>query len=213
MGINVKVGKWFDTYIVPFCIISCYIAKCISLFCLLCGQNDDFNSVYTCSFAHTLCKFPLILLHLFYTKRDNSFVKMYYSLFSEIILLQCYFLNRNAIYEIYMYVFIMCSMIYLLFSCLFVCFAEEATKLPKLPLLYWSFNWLQVSLKYVKEKWIFRSVVPLFYLVSFVRQKKKMLCCPHPTRIWKLGRSVDFFFFFFFFFLRTVRELSFPIFF
>ena len=41
---------------------------------------------------------------------------------------------------------------------------------------------------------------------------KKLLCCPHPTKIWKLGRSVDFFFFFFFF-LRTVRELSFPIFF
>ena len=38
-----------------------------------------------------------------------------------------------------------------------------------------------------------------------------MLCCPHPTKIWKLGRSVDFFFFFFFFFLRTVRELSFPL--
>ena len=35
--------------------------------------------------------------------------------------------------------------------------------------------------------------------------KKKKLCCPHPTKIWKLGRSVDFFFFF----LRTVRELSF----
>ena len=42
-------------------------------------------------------------------------------------------------------------------------------------------------------------------------KKKKLLCCPHPTKIWKLGRSVDFFFFFFF--LRTVRELSFPIFF
>ena len=41
-------------------------------------------------------------------------------------------------------------------------------------------------------------------------QKKKKLCCPHPTKIWKLGRSVGFFFFFF---LRTVRELSFPIFF
>ena len=41
-----------------------------------------------------------------------------------------------------------------------------------------------------------------------VRPKKKKLCCPHPTKIWKLGRSVDFFFF-----LRTVRELSFPIFF
>ena len=43
--------------------------------------------------------------------------------------------------------------------------------------------------------------------------QKKMLCCPHPTKIWKLGRSVGIFFFFFFFFLRTVRELSFPIFF
>ena len=43
-------------------------------------------------------------------------------------------------------------------------------------------------------------------------KKKKLLCRPHPTKIWKLGRSVDFFFFFFFFW-RTVRELSFPIFF
>ena len=33
-----------------------------------------------------------------------------------------------------------------------------------------------------------------------------MLCCPHPTKIKKLGRSVGIFFFFFF--LRTVRELS-----
>ena len=40
-------------------------------------------------------------------------------------------------------------------------------------------------------------------------KKKKLLCCPHPTKIWKLGRSVGIFFFFFFF-LRTVRELSFP---
>ena len=29
-----------------------------------------------------------------------------------------------------------------------------------------------------------------------------MLCCPHPTKIWKLGRSVGIFFFFFF----TYRE-------
>ena len=35
---------------------------------------------------------------------------------------------------------------------------------------------------------------------------------PSPDQIWKLGRSVGIFFFFFFF-LRTVRELSFPIFF
>ena len=27
-------------------------------------------------------------------------------------------------------------------------------------------------------------------------KKKKLLCCPHPTKMWKLGRSVDFFFFF-----------------
>ena len=30
---------------------------------------------------------------------------------------------------------------------------------------------------------------------------KKLLCCPHPTKIWKLGRSVRIFFFFF-----TYRE-------
>ena len=29
-------------------------------------------------------------------------------------------------------------------------------------------------------------------------KKKKMLCCPHPTKISKLGRSVGIFFFFFF---------------
>ena len=28
-----------------------------------------------------------------------------------------------------------------------------------------------------------------------------MLCCPHPTKIWKLGRSVWIFFFFFFFYV------------
>ena len=33
-------------------------------------------------------------------------------------------------------------------------------------------------------------------------KKKKLLCCPHPTKIWKLGRSVDFLFFFIF----TYRE-------
>ena len=38
-----------------------------------------------------------------------------------------------------------------------------------------------------------------------IRPKKNLLCCPHPTKIWKLGRSVDFFFFFFFFFF-TYRE-------
>ena len=49
-------------------------------------------------------------------------------------------------------------------------------------------------------------------------KKKKLLCCPHPTKIRKnwvgrsgfgLARSLTYFFFF----LRTVRELSFPIFF
>ena len=47
---------------------------------------------------------------------------------------------------------------------------------------------------------------------STLGKKKKLLCCPHPTKIKKLGRSVGIFFFFFFF-LRTVKELSFPIFF
>ena len=42
-----------------------------------------------------------------------------------------------------------------------------------------------------------------------IRPKKKIVMLPSPDQIWKLGRSVDFFFFF----LRTVRELSFPIFF
>ena len=47
---------------------------------------------------------------------------------------------------------------------------------------------------------------------SLLRPKKKN-CYVALTRskIWKLGRSVEIFFFFFF--LRTVRELSFPIFF
>ena len=39
-------------------------------------------------------------------------------------------------------------------------------------------------------------------------KKKKNLCCPHPTKIWKLGRSVDFFFFFFFFTYRERVEFS-----
>ena len=43
-------------------------------------------------------------------------------------------------------------------------------------------------------------------------KKKNCYVARHPTKIWKLGRSVGIFFFFFFF-LRTVRELSFPIFF
>ena len=33
------------------------------------------------------------------------------------------------------------------------------------------------------------------FYVCLLGQKKKLLCCPHPTKIWKLGRSVDFFFF------------------
>ena len=39
-------------------------------------------------------------------------------------------------------------------------------------------------------------------------KKNKLLCCPHPTKIWKLGRSVDFFFFFFFFTYRERVEFS-----
>ena len=62
--------------------------------------------------------------------------------------------------------------------------------------------------------WMLIAIPSAFLLFCFIcmyvfvlRPKKKLLCCPHPTKIWKLGRSVDFFF------LRTVRELSFPIFF
>ena len=48
-----------------------------------------------------------------------------------------------------------------------------------------------------------------------LRPKKKncYLALTRPISENWVGRSVDFFFFFFFFFLRTVRELSFPIFF
>ena len=49
----------------------------------------------------------------------------------------------------------------------------------------------------------------MYFHLCHKANKKKLLCCPHPTKIWKLGRSVGIFFFF----LHTVRELSFPIFF
>ena len=50
-----------------------------------------------------------------------------------------------------------------------------------------------------RERVLSESDCPLIH--SWVKdkhswgQKKKLLCCPHPTKIWKLGRSVDFFFF------------------
>ena len=41
----------------------------------------------------------------------------------------------------------------------------------------------------------FRNVIRSFVnRPHCLRPKKKWLCCPHPTKIWKLGRSVDFFF-------------------
>ena len=43
---------------------------------------------------------------------------------------------------------------------------------------------------------------------TLIRPKKKLLCCPHPTKIWKLGRSVDFFYFFIFFTYRERVEFS-----
>ena len=43
-------------------------------------------------------------------------------------------------------------------------------------------------------------VLGMHTIFSFflIRPKKKLLCCPHPTKIWKLGRSVDFFKYFFY---------------
>ena len=45
-------------------------------------------------------------------------------------------------------------------------------------------------------------------LPSTLGQKKNLLCCPHPTKIWKLGRSVDFFIYFFFLTYRERVEFS-----
>ena len=55
----------------------------------------------------------------------------------------------------------------------------------------WGCNWCSVA------AWLLETIV---------RPQKKLLCCPHPTKIWKLGRLVDFFNFFFFFFFFTYRE-------
>ena len=146
-----------------------YLVKslCISLFCLLCGQNDDFNSLYTCSFAHTLCKFPLILLHLFYTKRDNSFVKMYYSLFFRNYFIAVLFLNRKCNIWIYCIYYVLNDLFtFFLFVCLFV-LPKKQLNFPNFSLLlYWLFYLL--CLKYVKEKGIFNSLFPLFPLFSFI---------------------------------------------
>ena len=46
-----------------------------------------------------------------------------------------------------------------------------------------------------------------------LRPKKKIVMLPSPDQNLKIGSVGRDFFFFFFFFLRTVRELSFPIFF
>ena len=65
--------------------------------------------------------------------------------------------------------------------------------------------------KIISEKWNFVvnfncQQAKIITLLFTVRPKKKNYVAPHPTKIWKLGQSVDFFFFFF---LRTVRELKF----
>ena len=52
--------------------------------------------------------------------------------------------------------------------------------------------------------------------MAYIRPKKKIVMLPSPDqnlKIGSVGRDFFFFFFFFFFFLRTVRELSFSIFF
>ena len=46
------------------------------------------------------------------------------------------------------------------------------------------------------------------YTHEYEAKKKKLLCCPHPTKIKKLGRSVGIFFFFFFFTYRERVEFS-----
>ena len=57
-------------------------------------------------------------------------------------------------------------------------------------------------------KWKFDFII---VVQSVLRQKKKIFMLPSPDQNLKIGSvSLDFFFFFF---LRTVRELSFPIFF
>ena len=61
-----------------------------------------------------------------------------------------------------------------------------------------------------------RGVVPLrpgLGSVTLIRPKKKTIMLPSPDQNLKIGSVGRDFFFFFFFFLRTVRELSFPIFF
>ena len=71
-----------------------------------------------------------------------------------------------------------------------------------------------VAWRLVIQRWtpiLFLNSNTISLCCTCIRPKKKLLCCPHPTKIWKLGRSVGIFFFFFF--LRTVRELIFPIFF
>ena len=52
------------------------------------------------------------------------------------------------------------------------------------------------------------AVVPLTCIPLQMRPPKKLLCCPHPTKIWKLGRSVDFLFIFYFFLYRERVEFS-----
>ena len=80
---------------------------------------------------------------------------------------------------------------------------------------YWCKNvWLMVMLLlwlHVHVGQCLKLVHLEIFNIQFypVRPKKKK--SPHPTKIWKLGRSVGIFFFIFF--LRTARELSFPIFF
>ena len=58
---------------------------------------------------------------------------------------------------------------------------------------------------------VFQSIFFILFIGTILRPKKKIVMLPSPDQNLKIG-SVERIFFFFFF-LRTVRELSFPIFF
>ena len=76
----------------------------------------------------------------------------------------------------------------------------------------WKFWWAQINKKITVNRGDFWQIFPIFLNISIRPKKKKCyVALTRPKFKNWVGRSG--FFFFFFFFLRTVRELSFPIFF